>query len=329
MTLIAAVLPPGGPPFFLSDVLVSSTRISSGRVAGPSGLIQRSGPDAAYSPYSLEQKCLILSDRVWTAYCGDVVAGKSALNRLRTELSGTEPSLARLEEILRELETDLAERNSSLLAAVIEPDLSLHWRFAGAGAPRQNTLSDGTILIADGTGRDGFVDVLSNIIGTTVAPNPTYHVLAFLSEVSSSESINAAFNDHFGAIVEVTSVVDGTFQKMPSLTVATEIVKIEGDTAAIISGNYLNYRYVDNILVYRRFGSIRGDEMAVAFGTDYIAGAIYPPGRRRRAEEEAALCRQLVANAIFNDSAMQAISWNDPTNLSKRKLDLVPGIRAE
>jgi hypothetical protein len=76
----------------------------------------------------------------------------------------------------------------------------------------------------------------------------------------------------------------------------------------IRGGNYLNYRYIDGVLIYRRFGQIRTEEATQTFGTDYLIATINPPLRTITQKELNEISRKLVAKS-FQDTIFVISVW--------------------
>lgn len=144
-------------------------------------------------------------------------------------------------------------------------------------------------------------------------------VFTAIGEVSAYESIVAEIKAHFGQLLEIGRGTQEGFEKLPSATIITEIVTYQNNEATLYPGSYLNYAYDGDILVYRRFGEIRRDELHQAFGTDYIAGAAPPLLQQPSSAETNASLERLLSKRIFNDAVVQIISYNDLGDISNRK----------
>jgi hypothetical protein len=348
MTVIAAIYPSKGLPLFLCDTVISVPGQQTGRIAGPGGLIARPASTTQHKFHSLEQKNTVLKDTVFVAYAGSSFVGKTVFRRLEKGLSGVStPTEAQVSAILSDSNDDLQKHGTAILAAVLHDGRCHHLAFGTRF--EELTLQDGTTIYVNGSGTQTLLDYFSTHWTATFKPRDlpswfrhpivrlrlsldkwrwgTHHEDVFrafgmVAEISSRESIMAEIDSHFGAIVEVIRATSAGFEKLPSGTIVTELITFEDGGASIIGGNYLNYAYDGDLLVYRRFGQIRDEEMRSAFGTDYISGAISPPLRNVSTQEEHAAQDRLTSKAIFNDSIIQCRSYSDPHNLPQRRISL-------
>jgi ATP-dependent protease HslVU (ClpYQ) peptidase subunit len=353
MTIVAAIYPPSRLPIFVSDTLIS-VKGTSVRVAGPTGLVHPT-EGAEHRAHSLEQKAAIINDFVYIAYAGTTFLAKGIIRRLERRLSETVGSkVSATRSALDEEVEDLNRHNTTLLVAVIEDGECHHMSFGPE--PDTKILDNGTTIYAVGTGAEDFLALFETAASAqlTVRRVPWWvrlgtkylwkvlhsrwlsrvwrprfdaaHqldlavVFAVIAEVSAYESLMAEIKAHFGQILEIGRGTQEGFEKLQSVTIMTELLTYQNEEATHYTGNYLNYAYERDILIYRRFGDIRRDEMHQAFGTDYLAGAVPPVLRGPPSEETAAAINRLLGEKVFNKSVLQIISYNDVKDVAKRKL---------
>jgi hypothetical protein len=353
MTIVAAIYPPSRLPIFVSDTLIS-VRGTSGRVAGPSGLVHPN-ECAEHRAHSLEQKSAIINDFVYVAYAGTTFLAKGVIRRLEKRLSvavGSKVSATRA--ALDDEVEDLNRHNTTLLVAVIEDGECHHMSFGPE--PDTKVLEDGTTIYAVGTGAEDFLGLYEAASAAKLLVRngswgfrlgakylwkmlrsrwlsriwrPRFDaahqldlgvVFAVIAEVSAYESLMAEIKAHFGQILEIGRGTQQGFEKLQSVTIMTELLTYQNAEATHYTGNYLNYAYDGDILVYRRFGDIRREELHQAFGTDYLAGAAPPVLRGPSPEETTAAINRALSEKVFNKSVVQIISYNDVKDLAKRKI---------
>jgi hypothetical protein len=332
MTLIAAISPPDGSQFFLCDTLVSVPGKRSQRMLGPSGLIMASSSPTTHKPEGLEQKTIIVGDRVFAANAGKSVIGKGVLRRLSEKLDrGEEPSRDRIFVALDGYEEELVKHDTSAIISFIEngrpQSLTLGPEF------ERRTLADGTVCVVAGSGSDAFFrdfeDVRLTHQGVFGRRLDSYHQLVMkLCGLTGSflthEAISAENEDHFGGIIEIIRATSGGFEKFPSASHVIEVIDIHKDDLTILGGNFLDYCYSGEILVYRRFGQIRGEEAFSVFNSNYLISTIRPTIRAEtKGEFDAAIER--MQRKSFQDSIVLTINWFDRRNIKQYGRVMVPG----
>ena len=326
MTLIAAILPPGRPPVFINDTLVSIRGKQTGRMLTPNGLIAVPPKAANWKPDGFEQKSIILNGNIFATYTGVSFVAKAAMRDLSKRFNGS-TSISRddVAACLEERAEQFQQQDTSILAGVINGGALSTPIVIGSGFETK-TLDDGTQLIANGSGPKIFLDEFPSAwFGTKSPDHPDYDLakaFAFCASNYAFESVNAELESHFGGIFEITTIRDGAFGKIGSATVMVELVKFEGkDTARLAGGNYLSYAYDGDLLAFHRFGQINYDEIISVFGTDVIAGALASPLRKPTRQEIDSTAQRFIDRPIFNDSHYQLIVWHDVDNLNWSRVD--------
>jgi hypothetical protein len=161
VTLIAAICPPNEQPFFVCDTLVSEPGRQEGRVLSPNGVILQAPIEAVYKPFRLQQKNIIIRDRLFAAYAGSSLLGRGAFRRLQRALCHQTPSYDMVDAFAADFEDELNHHNTSLLVAFVQQDgvqlVTLGPRF------EHLVLNDGTECYASGSGAETFLNTLPSL----------------------------------------------------------------------------------------------------------------------------------------------------------------------
>ncbi len=339
MTVIAAIYPPAGPPIFLSDTLTSVPGERTGRAAGPNGLLARPRNTSGWQIHNLEQKNAILNGKVYVAYCGSSFVAKSVVRRAARALEAiSDPTVEQVSAIFSAELDDLERHNTSILAAVLSEGKCNHLAFGSGFQTR--ALTDGTIVHANGSGANKVLDLFEEILRGREAlrPHTYFNPIVWLNYLLTRlrgnrhhidmsrafgivatqccyESLTAQIDQHFGGIIEIARALPTGFEKFPSATIAIELLSFHDGEADLYGGNYLNYHYVDDLLVYRRFGEINREELTKVFETDYWVASIHPLLRKVPATEDQKACEAIAARPLFSDADVECTSWADLDDL--------------
>ena len=314
MTSIAAILPPDEPPFFIADTLVSTRGEARGRVLGPHGLIlPKSG--ASHRPIQLRQKTAILHKNVFAAYANSTFYARAVLGKLAEGLSHVPLTRAKITAIVSEYDQELADSETTILVALIDESSMIDIMSFGPD-PSHVRLADGTDCYLAGSGTTAFSEAIESGQMSergSAERLPAYNLMVMrlaglVGRFASMEAARAEFRDNFGGLIEIIRPTPTGFEKMPSLSFITETVTMEGDELVIWGGNYLDYCYEGDILVYRRFGQIRQEEAKQAFGSEHLVACIHPLHRTpQRQEIDAAY--SAVLSKSFEASILNVFSW--------------------
>jgi hypothetical protein len=313
MTLIAAILPPDDPPFFIADTLVSTPGEARGRVLGPHGLIlPKSGTE--YRPSLLRQKTAILHKSVFAAYANSTFYAQ-IISKLAKGLSDAPPTAEKITEIVSEYAQELRDSETTIFVAFIDECSTMHFMTFGPD-PLHSQLADGTDCYLAGSGTKAFSEAIesgrisdSGLVEQWPADNLLVMKLAgLIGRFASMETARAEFQDNFGGLIEIVQPTASGFEKMPSLSIITEFVTVEGDELVIWGGNYLDYCYEGDILVYRRFGQIRQEESKQAFGSERLVACVNPLHRIPQPREIGA-AYSTVLSKPFEESTFNIFSW--------------------
>jgi len=326
MTLIAAVYPPGDCVFFLCDTLISTKGQFSGRMLGPSGVIRPRPNVADYHPERLEQKCIIINKRTFAAYAGASFLGKIVIRKLVEGLAHCEPSRSTILGIIADYETELNVHDTSVLIAFVEDGrygcITLGPKFM------RSQLPDGTVCLAAGSGAEAFLrdfPVICSAKGAIVPRSlDPYHALimricGLTGNYFTHESFSSEFESHFGGIIEIIRRTKVGFEKFPGATIIAEVIELGDDALTIVGGNFADFCYYDDLLVFRRFGQIRANDAVEAFGTDYFIDTVNPPHRKATSKEHERATTNIQAKS-FQNSEVFIFSWIDPATPEKGQM---------
>jgi hypothetical protein len=346
LTIIAAIQPPDGAPFFLADTLISKPGNNSDvKVLGPGGLTKQARGHL-YQPSRLERKCVIINAMTFAAYAGTSFVAKTALYKVAHALADRPPDAQTISKALTEDEDKLTQHDTSLLVAFVDKT-GVHQLTFGPHFI-EHTCADGTKVTASGSGCAPLIRTLENVLGgRTVVNFPTSKNASFwqkgrarlwrlfhprldshhrvvvqlanvVAEFCAGEAIRGEFDSHFGGLVEIATCAGSGFFMLPSLMIAIELFTRDGDALRPASSSYLTYRYYEDILLYRRFGETRQEELKATFGTDYIASTVKPLLRKPTNDEKRRAIDELLA-APFHETTLQVFNWSDVNDLTQRR----------
>jgi hypothetical protein len=328
MTLIAAILPVDGAPFFISDTLVSEPGCQETRILGPNGIILPArGGD--YRPWRLQQKNIIVRERTFAAYAGASFLAHGVFRQLEQSIPAAGPTREIIADVAANYEADLLRHETSMLFAFVGNDGAVELLMAGSEFAHL-VLEDGTECYAAGSGAESFLGTFPDLRRAAggdqlLGENPHHMLIMQLcglsAEFGAREAILGEFDCHFGGIVEIVRTTGLGFEKLPGATIINEVVTIDADELTLWGGNYLQYCYSDDVLVYWRFGQLRNAEALDAFGTDAFAAVIRPPHRQPSRAENDRACEKVLATSS-DDSTFNVFCWNDLNNLNRRRLSV-------